>query len=55
MDVDDDEDVEDALGLISSSNLIYERRHAVKIESQQTRRRQGSGARSVRPTSGRCP
>ena len=54
MDVDDDEDVEDALGLISSSNLIYERRHAVRIEAQETRRRHGSDPRSVRPTSGRC-
>jgi len=54
MDVDDDEDVEDALGLISSSNLIYERRHAVRIESKQTRRRHGSDPRSVRPTSGSC-
>ena len=55
MDVDDDEDVEDALGLISSSNLIYERRHAVRIESQQTRRRHGSDLMSARPTNGRCP
>jgi|GEM_PF-6698323 len=54
MDVDDDEDVEDALGLISSSNLIYERRHAVKIESQQTRRSHGSDLMSAWPTSGRC-
>jgi len=54
MDVDDDEDVEDALGLISSSNLIYERRHAVRIESQQTRRRHGSDLMSAWPASGRC-
>ena len=54
MDVDDDEDVEDALGLISTTNLIYERRHALRIEPQQTRRRQGSGANAARPTSGRC-
>ena len=54
MDVVDDEDVEDALGLISSSNLIYERRHALRIESQEARRRHGSDLRSVRPTSGRC-
>ena len=32
MDLDDDEDVEDALGLISTTNLIYERRHALRIE-----------------------
>ena len=55
MDVDDDEDVEDALGLISSSNLIYERRHAVRIESQETRRRHRSDLMCARPTSGRCP
>ena len=55
MDVDDDEDVEDALGLISSSNLIYERRHALRIEPQGTRRRHGSDLMSARPTSGRCP
>jgi len=55
MDVDDDEDVEDALGLISSSNLIYKRRHAVRIESQQSRRRHGSNLMSARSTSGRCP
>ena len=55
MDVDDDEDVEDALGLISTTNLIYERRHAVRIESQQTRRRYGSDRMSARPTKGRCP
>jgi len=53
MDLDDDEDVEDALGLISTTNLIYERRHALRIEPQQTRRH-GSDPRSVRPTSGRC-
>ena len=52
---DDDEGVEDALGLISTTNLIYERRQTVRIESQQTRRRQGSGARRAGPTSGRCP
>jgi hypothetical protein len=55
MDLDDDEDVEDALGLISTTNLIYERRPAVRIESQQTRRRRESDLRSARPTSGRCP
>ena len=55
MELDDDEDVADALGLISSSNLIYERRHAVRIEPQETRRRHGSDLMSVRPTSGRCP
>ena len=56
MDLDeDDEDVEDALGLISTTNLIYERRHAVTIESRQTRRRHGSDLMSARPTSGRCP
>ncbi len=55
MDVDDDEDVEDALGLISTTNLIYERRHVVRIESQQTRRRRVSGARRAGPTRGRCP
>ena len=56
MDLDeDDEDVEDALGLISTTNLIYERRHAVRIESQHTRRRQRTGARSAAPTSGPCP
>ena len=55
MDLDDDEDVEDALGLISTTNLIYERRLAVTIESQQTRRRHGSDLMSGRPTSGRCP
>ena len=55
MDLDDDEDVEDALSLISTTNLIYERRHAVRIESQQTRRRQSSGARIAGPTSRRCP
>ena len=54
MDLDDDEDVEDALGLISTTNLIYERRHALRIESQQTRRRHGSDLMSARPTSGRC-
>ena len=54
MDVDDDEDVEDALGLISTTNLIYERRHALRIEPQETRCRHGSDPRSVRPTSGRC-
>ena len=51
---DDDEDVEEALGLISTTNLIYEWRHALRIASQQTRRRQGSGAKSARPTSGCC-
>ena len=55
MDLDDDEDVEDALGLISTTNLIYERRHTVRIEPQQTRRRHGSDLMSARPTSGRCP
>jgi hypothetical protein len=55
MDVDDDEDVEDALGLISTTNLIYERRDAVRIESQRTRRRYGSDVMGARPTSGRCP
>jgi hypothetical protein len=55
MDLDDDEDVEDTLGLISTTNLIYERSHALRIEPQQTRRRQGSRAKSARPTSGRCP
>jgi hypothetical protein len=55
MDLDDDEDVEDALGLISTTNLIYERRHAVRIESQQTRRRHGSDLMNAMPTSGRCP
>jgi hypothetical protein len=54
MDLDDD-DVEDTLGLISTTNLIYERRHAVRIESQQTRRRHGPDPMSGRPTSGRCP
>ena len=54
MDLDDDEDVEDTLGLISTTNLIYERRHAVRIATQQGRRRHGSDPRSVRPTSGRC-
>jgi len=54
MDLDDDEDVEDALGLISTTNLIYERRHAVRIESQQTRRRHGSDLMSAWPSSGRC-
>ena len=54
MDVDDDEDVEDALGLISTTNLIYERRHALTIESQETRRRHRSDLMSARPTSGRC-
>jgi hypothetical protein len=54
MDLDDDEDVEDTLGLISTTNLIYERRHALRIEPQETRRRHGSDPRSVRPTSGRC-
>ena len=54
MDLDEDEDVEDALGLISTTNLIYERRHALRIEAQETRRRHGSDPRSVRPTSGRC-
>ena len=53
MDVDDDEDVEDALGLISTSNLIYERRHALRIGPQETRRRHKSDSRSVRPTGGR--
>ena len=48
MDVDDDDDVEDALGLISTTNLIYERRPALRIEPQQTHRR------SAWPTSGRC-
>jgi hypothetical protein len=55
MDLDDDEDVEDALGLISTTNLIYEQRHAVRIESQKTRRRHRSDLMSARPTSGRCP
>jgi len=55
MDLDDDEDVEDTLGLISTTNLIYERRHAVRSESQQTRRRHGPDLMSARPTSGRCP
>ena len=55
MDVDEDEDVEDALGLISTTNLIYERRHAVRIEPQQARRRHGSDLMSARPTNGRCP
>lgn len=55
MDFDDDEDVEDALGLISTTNLIYERWHALRIEPRHTRRRQRSGAKSARPTSGRCP
>jgi hypothetical protein len=55
MDLDDDEDVEDALGLISTTNLIYERSHAVSIESQKTRRRQRPGAKSAGPTSDRCP
>jgi len=55
MDLDDDDDVEDTLGLISTTNLIYERRHAVRIESQQTRRRHGSDLMNARPTSGRCP
>ena len=55
MDVDDDEGIEDALGLISSSNLIYERRHAVRMEPPQTRRRQGPVARRAGPTSGPCP
>ncbi len=54
MDLDDDEDVEDTLGLISTTNLIYQRRHAVRIESPQTRRRHGSDLMSARPTSGRC-
>jgi len=54
MDLDDDEDVEDTLGLISTTNLIYERRHTLRIEPKQTRRRQRSGAKSARPTSGRC-
>ena len=49
MDLDDDEDVEDALGLISTTNLIYERGPALRIESKQTHRR------SAWPTSGRCP
>ena len=52
---DDDEDVEDALGLISTTNLIYEGRHVVRVESQQTRRRHGSDLRSAMLTSGRCP
>ena len=54
MDLDDDDDVEDALGLISTTNLIYERRHALRIEAQETRRRHGSDLMSARPTSGRC-
>ena len=54
MDLDDDEDVEDALGLISTTNLIYERRQTVRIESQQTRRRHGSDLMSARPSCGRC-
>ena len=54
MDVDDDEDVEDALGLISTTNLIYERRHALRIEPQETRRRHGSDLISASPLSGRC-
>jgi len=54
MDMDDDEDVEEALGLISTTNLIYERRQALRIAPQETRRRHGSDLRSVRPTSGRC-
>jgi hypothetical protein len=54
MDVDDDEDVEDALSLISTTNLIYERRHALRIEPQETRRRHGSNPRRIRPTSGCC-
>ena len=52
---DDDEDVEDALGLISTTNLIYERRHALRIESQQTHRRHGADLISAWPTSGRRP
>jgi len=48
MDLDDDEDVEDALGLISTTNLIYERMPALRIESPQTY------LRSAWPTSGRC-
>jgi len=52
MDLDEDEDVEDALGLISTTNLIYERRHALRIEAQETRRRHDP--RSLKPTSGRC-
>ena len=55
MDLDeDDEDVEDALGLISTTNLIYERRHAVRVETQQTRRRHRSGLGSASTASGRC-
>ena len=54
MDLDDDEDVEDALGLISTTNLIYERRHALRIESQEARRGHGFDLRGIRPTSGRC-
>ncbi len=53
MDLDDDEDVEDALGLITTTNLIYERRHPVRIGTQQIRRRHRSGAGSASPTSGR--
>jgi len=56
MDLDeDDEDVEDALGLISTTNLIYERRHVVRVETQQTRRRHRSGVGSASTTSGRRP
>ena len=55
MDLEADEDVEDALGLISTTNLIYERRHALRIESQQARRRHGSDLMNARPTSGRWP
>jgi hypothetical protein len=55
MDIDDDEDIEDALGLIATTNLIYERRHAVRVEGDQRRRRHRSGAGSASPTSGRCP
>ena len=56
MDLDeDDEDVEDALGLISTTNLIYDRRHGVRVETQQTRRRHRSGVGSASTTGGPRP
>ena len=56
MDLDeDDEDVEDALGLISTTNLIYERRHVVRVETQQTRRSHRSGVGGASTTGGPRP
>ena len=52
MDVDDDEDVEDALGLISTTNLIYEQGHAVRVEGDQRRRRHRPVVGSANPTCG---